>query len=345
MSNTESSSPSPSPQETIRSLILGGTITQFIGIAVRLGIPDILRSGSKGSNDIAGSCGTRPEETYRFLRCLSCVGILKEHAEQVFSLTPIGQLLRSDIPGSFDALAIMHSSVWSGEVFANLEHTLKTGENAFKKTYGCNMFEWFAKHSEAGALFGRAMSTYSSMEVPMVMDAYDFTGCRCIVDIGGGHGMLISAILNKIPDITGILLDTPEVVAHTQSSLKDSELASRLKLVAGDFFESVPRGGDVYLLKHVLHDWDDTRAKHILQNIASAMSPNAKLLVIEQGITPPGVPGPGKMLDLSMMALTEGGMERTPEQHRALFESVGLTYSQTIHTKGPISIFEAIYSL
>lgn len=342
MPNNESGRTLQSPQETIMSLIMGASVTQFIGIAVNLGIPNILKEKTLTSTDIATQCDTRQEETYRFLRGLSCIGILNEHAERAFSLTPVGMWLRSDIPGSFDALTMMHSAVWSGDVYANLEHTLKTGENAFRKTYSCSMFEWLTQHPESEAIFGRAMSTYSGMEVAMVIETYDFTGSQCIVDIGGGHGMLLAAILKESPDAHGILFDMKEVVEHAQLHLNDTDISPRLTCVGGDFFDEIPTGGNVYLLKHILHDWDNHRASQILKNVAAAMPQKARLLVIEQGITPPGIPGPGKMLDLSMMTLTEGGMERTPEQHKALFESAGLTYTQTIYTKGPITLFEAV---
>lgn len=342
MPNSESERAMQSSQETAMSLIMGGSVTQCIGIAVKFGIPDMLRDQALTANTIATQCGTRSDETYRFLRGLSCIGILEEHAEQTFSLTSVGKWLRSDIPGSFDALAMMHSTVWSSTVYANLEHTLKTGENAFKKTYGYSMFEWLTKHPEAEALFGRAMSTYSGMEVAMVVNTYDFTGSDCIVDIGGGHGMLLAEILKESPNSAGILFDTKDVIELAQQHLKNAEISARLTFSSGDFFDTIPADGDVYLLKHILHDWDNERATIILKNIVAAMPQKAKLLVIEQGITPPGIPGPGKMLDLSMMALTEGGRERTPEQHQALLEKAGLTYTQTIHTEGPITIFEAV---
>lgn len=342
MSNTQNHHTQLSSKETIMSLIMGGAVTQFIGTAVKLGIPDVLKEGPMTSADVAQKCQTRQEETYRFLRGLSAIGLLEERENKVFSLSAVGEWLRSDIPGSFQPLAVVNSSEWNNNTYLNLDHTIKTGESAFQKTYGCDMFEWLTQNPEVGDLFGRAMSTYSGMEVSMVTDSYDFLGSQCIVDIGGSHGVLLCAILDKTPAAKGILLDTPKMIAGAKSRVCES-FSSRLKFHSGDFFKSVPRGGDIYLLKHILHDWDDERCTQILQNIVDAMTPGGKILVIEQGITPPGIPGPGKMLDLSMMTLTEGGMERTPKQHQALFESVGLRHSNTIHTQGPISIFEATY--
>lgn len=342
MTEKNNLSPTPASQDTMMQLIMGGAVTQFIGTAVKLGIPDVLKQGAVSAEEVAEQCNLRAGETYRFLRGLSVIGVVAELEQKKFSLTPVGQWLRSDIPGSFKPLAMMHSGIWSSQTYANLDHTLKTGESAFQKTFGCHMFEWLSENPDIGELFGRAMSTYSGMEIALVVDTYDFSGANCIVDVGGSHGDLLSMILANTPDVRGILFDMPAVVEEAKSYVSN-DIAQRIDFVGGSFFETVPTGGDIYMLKHILHDWNNAKAANILQNVVNAMSPGGRVLVIEQGITPPGVPGPGKMLDLSMMILTEGGMERTSEQHRELFENAGLKYVQTIQTKGSVAIFEAVY--
>ncbi|MBN2525712.1 MAG: methyltransferase [Deltaproteobacteria bacterium] len=341
MTDNNNSPSGPTAQETLMQMIMGGTVTQFVGTAVKLGIPDVLNDARMSAEEVARQCSTREEETYRFLRGLSAIGVVNEHDERHFSLTPVGKWLRSDIPGSFKPMAMMHSGLWSGQVFANLAHTIKTGESAFGKTFGCGLFEWLSRDPKMVELFGQGMSTFSSMEIALVVDGYDFSGVDCIVDVGGSHGDLLSAILANTKDVRGILFDTPDTIKAAKSYLT-MDMAERITLTSGDFFESVPKGGDIYLLKHVLHDWDNEKASAIMQNVAEAMKKGGRVLVIEQGITPPGVFGPGKMMDVSMMALTDGGMERTPEQHKQIFESAGLEFVRTIHTSGSISIFEAI---
>jgi hypothetical protein len=179
------------------------------------------------------------------------------------------------------------------------------------------------------------------MEVDLVLGAYDFARARHVVDVGGGHGLLLARVLAAAPQARGTLFDQPDVVKHAAAALSKMDLAVRCEVMGGDFFTRVPAGGDLYLLKHILHDWDDERAGRILDAVARAMSPGTRLLVIEQGIAEPGVPNPGKIMDVIMLTLLEGGRERTAQQHAALFEKAGLRFVREIRTPGPITLFEA----
>lgn len=333
-----------SPEATLMSLVMGTGMVQLIGVAAELGIADLLREGPMSAKAIAEATGTIPRYTYRVLRGLSNFDVIREHEQQRFSLTPVGAYLLKDVPGSFNALARMTSKSWFWQAFSNLLHTLKTGESGFRTAHGMSMFDWLSKNPKDASLFGDAMSTFSGTEVALILEAYDFSRFRCVVDVGGGHGMLLTSILDTNLATTGILFDMPDVVARTKSELQTTGFAERCKVIGGSFFDNVPSGGDLYLLKHVLHDWDDEKASQILKRIAEAMHPGAHLLVMEQGITPPGIPGPGKLMDISMMALSEGGMERTAEEHAKLLEGAGIQFTRTIHTPGPISIFEGVCS-
>jgi len=340
--SAEAGSQGPPPQQVLMNLLLGVPVVQVIGLAAQLGIPALLKAGAQSAAELAEACGTLEDPTYRVLRALGTLGVLNELADRRFSLTPVGECLVPDRPGSFDALAKLYAAPWSHLGFSELLHSLRTGQSSFSRHYGESMFSWLDKHPAEQELFGRAMSTFSGIELGLVLGAHDFSRYRQILDVGGGHGVLLSAILRATPEASGTLFDLPQVVEYARSSISQAGLQERCRCLSGDFFELVPAGGDLYLLKHILHDWDDVRATRILGNLASAMSPGARLLIIEQGITPPGVPGPGKLLDVVMLALLEGGRERSAEELCKLCEGAGLHFEGEISTPGPITLFSAV---
>jgi len=328
-----------SPQQTLMTMLLGIPVVHAIAAASELGIFARLRGGPLAAAELAKAAGALEDPTHRLLRALSSVGVLVEHADRKFSLTPVGQCLLPGTPGSFDALARMNGSVWGSAPFAEYRHSLMTGESGFRKHHGHGLFDWLSQHPDAEQLFGNAMSTFSGMEVELVLGAYDFAKASCVVDIGGGHGLLLSRILETVPEARGVLFDSPKVIERVKPQWLETALSRRCELVAGDFFEQVPTGGDLYLLKHILHDWDDPNAERILKSVRLAMKPGARVLVIEQGLGPPGVPSPGKLLDIVMLALTEGGRERGAHDQQKLFERAGLRFEREIATPGPISLF------
>lgn len=330
------------PQQVLLNMLFGVPVVQVVGLAAQLGIPAQLKDGARSAGELAKACGTLEDPTYRVLRALGSLGVLNEHAERRFSLTPVGECLLPDRPGSFDALAKLYGAPWSHSAFSEMLQSLKTGRSSFSRHYGENLFSWLAKHPAEQELFGRAMSTFSGMELELVLGAHDFSAYRQIVDVGGGHGLLLSAILRASPNSSGTLFDLAPVIEYARSSLSEAGLAARCRCVSGDFFELAPSGGDLYLLKHVLHDWDDTHAIRILSNVARAMSPDARLLIIEQGVTPPGVPGPGKILDVVMLAMLDGGRERSADELSVLCERAGLRFEGEITTPGPITLFSAV---
>jgi len=325
--------------QAMMNYVLGVPVSRMVGAAAELGIPRALGAGPQRAEAVAREIGSEPDATYRLMRALSALGVLNEAANGEFSLTAMGECLLPDRPGSFDALARLNNSPCMAGAYAEIVHSVRTGQSGFDKHHGKGLFAWLSENPAEERLFGQAMSTFSGMEVALVLDAYDFSRVRHVVDVGGGHGMLVSRVLGAAPDARATLFDRPEVLAQAKATF-DPKLRGRCEIIGGDFFELVPPGGDLYLLKHILHDWDDTQALRILRAVSKAMTPGAKLLVMEQGIQPPGVPNPGKIMDVIMLMLLEGGRERTPTQHAALFEQAGLRFQREIKTPGPITLFE-----
>jgi SAM-dependent methyltransferase len=326
------------PGPALMQMLLGGIIAPMIGAAVELGVIPELASEPRTSRDVALTCGTPHDTMHRLLRGLSAVGVVCEHADGRFSLTPIGACLLPNVAGSFDGLARLNGSEWCGVAYRGLADAVRTGQSAFTRHHGEGIFRWLAKHPAEQEVFARAMSTFSGLEVGWVLAAYDFSDSTHIVDIGGGHGMLLSRILQQVPNAKGTLFDVPDVIETAPTQLL-SEVRERCDLVAGDFFNQVPERGDLYILKHILHDWDDAAAQAILRQVSRAMRPGGRVLVIEQGIAPPGIPNPGKVMDVVMMALVDGGRERTSEEHAALMHKAGLRFEREISTPGNITLF------
>ena len=321
-------------------LLLGVPVLQMIAAGVELRLFDRIGEARINAGDLADSVGASHDATYRLLRGLSAVGLVIEHEARAFSLSSMGNLLRSNVPGSFDALARLNGSAWLGDAYREIAHSVVTGESGFTKHHGQPLFQWLSQHSEESSLFGRAMSTFSGAEVELVAGQFDFSQCEHIIDVGGGHGLLLSRLLELVPEAKGTLFDTPQTIGQAEGGLLE-HVKARCERTAGDFFQSVPAGGDLYLLKHVLHDWDDDKALRIVGNVAAAMPHGAQLLVIEQGIAPPGIPNAGKVLDVIMLALLDGGRERTVDEHASLMERAGLMFEREIATPGPVTLFVA----
>lgn len=329
------------PGPALMQILLGGAVVPMIGAAVELGMIVSLGSGARTSARVAQVCGTPPETTHRLLRGLSVVGIVNEHIDGRFGLTALGECLLPDKPGSFDALALLNGSRWCGAAYLGLAEAVRTGKSAFAMLHGDGLYSWLAQHPAERELFGKAMSTFSGVEVSLILAAYDFSKASRIVDVGGGHGMLLSSILEVAPTATGALFDRPEVVADAQNAIKP-EILERLTCEGGDFFERVPRHGDLYILKHILHNWDDEHAEAILRHVSKAMLPGGRVMVIEQAIASPGIPNPGKLMDMVMLALVEGGRERTLAEHASLMQRAGLQFEREITTPGAITLFVGV---
>jgi SAM-dependent methyltransferase len=330
---------SPTAKDTLLQMLAGYWISQAVHVAAELGIADLLTAGARGVNDLAAKTGADCDALYRVLRALASVGIFEEQGPGRFALTPMASLLGSDGPDSQRAFArIMgaeHYAAWG-----NLLTTVQTGEPAFTRTFGMPFFEYLARNPERGHLFDQSMTGVHGGETAPMLEAYDFSGFDTVVDVGGGNGLLLASLLERHPRPTGIVFDTPAVAEHARATLARTSLDGRCRIEAGDFFEAVPAGGDAYILRHILHDWEDAEAAAILRNCGQAMQPDGRVLVVENVIRPGSEPGFGKWLDLMMLVI--GGRERTAEQYEALFSHAGLRLSRIVPTAHEISILEAV---
>ena len=305
-------------------------VTRAIGTFARMEFADAMDGGAVTPAAIAKPKGLDPARVYRLLRALSTVGIVTEDAQGNFTLTPLGHLLGSKSPHSMQTAAILlteyHADIWAG-----LDEAL-VGGTAFEAIKGAPLFDWLAKNPKEGARFQRMMQEVHGPETPAIVAAYDFSRYQHIIDIGGGNGSLLSAILAVHQGPRATLFDLPEGIAAAKRG--DGGPLPNVTLAAGDVFESVPEGGDLYLLRHLLHDYADDEVLKILSNIRRAMRPDARVLVLEKTVPVDDTPGPGRWLDLHVMLLT-GGAERTLDEYSKLFALAGLRLSTHLPTGHP----------
>ena len=324
----------------LRQLIMGFLPAHLVYVAAELGIADLLEGGPKSSGDLAALVGADAGALRRVLRGLAQLGVLA-YEDDRFDLTPVGQLLRTDAPGSLRPWARMWGSQFFQRPFLNLLHTVKTGETAFDHTFGQDFFGYLTEHPEEAAVFDQGMAGGSARDVDAILAAYDFSGLRTLADVGGGHGAVITAILGAHPDLRGVIIDLPHLQERAQRSVAAAGLTDRCQFVAGSFFEAVPEGADAYLLKSILHDWDDAESLAILRNCRRAMPPDAKLLVVGWVLPPGNQPALAAVsIDLTMLVLLKG-RERTEAEFRALFDEVGLRLVRTTPLRSGQHILEA----
>jgi SAM-dependent methyltransferase len=265
--------------------------------------------------------------------------VFSEEPEMRFRLTPAAELLRSDVPGSMRVNAMVAGAHWFWRPWGELLHSVKSGETAFEHLYGKNTFDWFKEHPDDARLFDAFHTALTLSNVKPLAAAYDFSRARTIVDVGGGAGALLSAILRAAPSARGVLFDLEHVVAAAKTTA-DRDTAARCEFVGGDFFKTVPSGGDVYVLKHIIHDWDDDRALTILANCHRAMAGKGKLLLIEELICAPNQPCGAKLGDITMLVRT-GGRNRTEKEYRALLTRSGFDVTRVLPGPAGMSLMEA----
>jgi predicted transcriptional regulator len=322
-------------------LATGYMATAAIHAVTKLGIPDILKAGAKPVAEIARACDANEDAVYRVMRALASAGIFNESAPRTFALTGEGELLLSDRADSQRAMVLWLGNKMHFDTYPELPYAMKTGETVVEKVYGETCFGYFEKNPEVSKIFNEAMTNFSRMFTPAVLDAYDFSWLngKTLVDVGGGHGFVLTSILKKYPEIRGVVSDREHVVAGAPEMIRNAGVESRCTTHSGDFFASVP-AADAYVMKHIIHDWDDEKATTILRNCARAGVGKTRVILMESVVAPGNEPHFAKWLDLEMLLLP-GGKERTEAEFAKLLEGAGFRLTRVVPTKGALSVVEA----
>ena len=323
----------------ITQMIFGFVPAKAIHIAANLNLADLIATeGPMTASQLAQKTGSHEESLYRVLRALCSNGIFEENAQGKIALTPMAECLQEDHPESMKAMAISAGGLFY-KSYTELPYSVQTGKAGFEKALGMGPFDYLTKNPEEGKTFDRAMTNFHGGETQPMIDHYNFSTFDTVVDIGGGNGDVLSSVLTQNPGIKGVLFDMPAVVERAKANIANNGLTARCQLHGGNFFESVP-SGDAYILRHIIHDWNDQDATAILNNCRKAMNPGAKVLVVEAVIPKGNEPHPFKWLDITMLMI--GGKERTSDQFEQVFSKAGLRITRIIPITPAISIVEGV---
>lgn len=312
--------------------------TQAIHVAAELGIADFLKEGPQSVDELAAVTGTQRPALSRLLRALASIGIFAEIDQGIFKQTPLGATLQRDHPLSVWPLACLLGDPSWWQSWGSLNQAILTGKPAIEHVFGGHLFDYLREHPEAARIFNAWMTRLSQITDPALVDSFDFSNLKKIVDVGGGQGSLLATILEANPSLNGVLFDLPEVVATADQRV--TAIADRCEIIGGDFFDSVSAGGDAYILKQIIHDWHDDSCIKILRNCHRAMASDGRLLVIDAVIPADNAPDINKFIDLHMLVLTEGGKERTEAEFRSLLEAGGFQLTRIIGTPSLFKIIE-----
>ena len=323
----------------MRQLIRGYQVSQAIHVAATLGIADLLAAGARTSDDLASQTGTHARSLYRLLRALAALHLLIEDDGRRFSLTPLGELLRSDATGSLAGWAAFIGRPYYWQAWSALVDSVRTGRNAFRLVHGTDVWEYRSQRPDESAIFDRAMASLTAGANESLLVEYDFGRFHTVVDVGGGNGALLASILRRHAPLRGVLFDQPHVVAGADAVLKGAGVAERCRVVAGSFFDELPAGGDAYVLKSIIHDWEDDESIAILRRCRAAAGTAGTLLVIERDIGPPNAAAEAKLSDLNML-VGPGGQERTLDEYAALFRAAGFRLVEATPTASGLSVIE-----
>ncbi len=329
----------PHPFAQLMIYIAGKTYTHLVSLAANLGIADLLADGPKSVEDLAAATETHTPSLYRVLRVLDRMGVFSEKEPRIFSLNRMSKYLLTNSPLSVRDWAIMNGSEWHSRTWSNILFNIKTGKPSFDEVFGMKFFDYFEKKPDEFVVYNNVMTFFSKGQAAILANSYDFSNFQSIVDVGGGHGFLLATILRSNPSLQGILFDLPRVVKGAKKTMEKHNLLERCKIIGGDFFHSVPKGADAYIMKYVIHDWYDEKARIILKNCRDAIAPNGKLLVIDKVISLKSGLEDEIMGDIEMMILG-GGLERTESEFKLLFNSAGFKLTNIIPTQLPLFILE-----
>lgn len=344
MASTELVSVHPQQQHVERIFQLG---TGFIFTAalqpfVRLRIPDLLAKGPVAVSELASQSGVKADPLYRVLRVLASVDVVRELPERTFAPTPVSELLRSDVPASMRDMLLWMSNPFHFRVWGELGYSVKTGKPAVEYVYSKPAFEAIYADPEIACDFNNAMTALSRKIAPALLEAYDFSGIGTLVDIAGGHGAVLCEVLSRYPKMKGILFDIPNVIQEATCHICNLKMEDRCQTISGDFFETVPAGGDAYYMQHIIHDWDDEPALKLLGNCRRALEgrPDGLLLIVDSVVPQNSEPHMSKWLDLEML-LMPGGRERTEPEWHELMRKAGFEITRIVPMKASESVIEA----
>jgi hypothetical protein len=327
----------PESLQQIMRMVSGYWTSQVLYVAAKLGIADLLQQGPKTAEELASATQTHPQSLYRFLSSSVSLGLFAEDEQKRFSITPLSDWLRSDVPGSQRATAVLVGDLLY-QAWGELLYSVQTGRAAFEKVHEAPFFDYLSKNPEQASLFDEAVGGHG-WATTALLEAYDFSGIQVLADLGGGNGSAMIAILKKYPDMRGILFDLPGVAQRAKAHIQAAGLADRCQVISGSFMEAVPTGADAYMMRHVIHDWDDEKSVTILKNIHRSMDKDGKLLLGEYILPPGNTASMARGSDLVMLVIS-GGQERTEEEFRALYERAGFCLTRIVPTKVGICMIE-----
>jgi hypothetical protein len=337
---TLSRHPGPEHVQYIFQIASGVLVSAALHAALKCGIADQLADGPKRVGELARRSNVHEQALWRCLRALAAAGIFTEIDDGVFANSPTSEVLRSDHPMKAVDTALWMTNPFHFRTYAEFLHTLRTGETCVERAVGLPCFDYFPTDPECNTEFNNAMTSITAMVVPAVLQSYDFSGLGTLCDVAGGHGLLLTSILKKHPDLQGIIFDLQHVIEGTRERVTAAGLTDRCQTVSGDFFQSVPEA-DSYIMKNIIHDWEESKAITILQNCARAMRGDGKILLLEAVLPAGDQPHMGKILDLEMMAIP-GGQERNATQYRELLERADLRLQRIVPNDSPLSVIEAV---
>ena len=332
--------PEVAASQHVFRLATGYIASTALYAAVKLEVAEHLAAGPLSAAELAAKTGAHEDALSRVLRLLASLGVFEEVGGGRIANNPASALLRRGVPASVHNMALWMADGFHLRVYADAMHSVMTGQPAVDKTAGMPVFEYFAKDRELSEVFNDAMTAFSAVVIPAALEAYDFGGVGVLVDVAGGHGQVLTSILQRHREMRGILFDLEHVIAGAQPRIQQLGLEDRCETRTGSFFEAVPEGGDAYILKHIIHDWDDDRAVLILKNIKRAMKPGGRVILLESVLGPENQPDFGKLIDLEMLLMT-GGRERNEEEFKALFARAGYRLTRLVPTASPLAVIEA----
>jgi len=337
----ENKNPEAAAIQLLNQAALGYVVSAALNVALELGIADLLADGPRSTVDLAKDAGVREDGLYRVLRALASAGIFEEQGRRMFALNTPASMLRKG-PASLHDLGLWMTDPFHFRVYAETLHSVQTGRPAAEKVTGMPVFEYFAREPKLSSVFNNAMTSWSGPTVAAALKAYDFSGIEMLVDVAGGHGYVLTSILRQYPAMRGVLFDLEHVIEGAGPLLEASGVADRVVTATGDFFDAVTPGADAYIMKNIIHDWNDDRALPILTNIWNAFEGrrDGRVILLEAVIPPGNQPDFGKLIDLEML-LIPGGRERTAEEFASLFESAGFELARIVPTESPLSVIEA----